>query len=414
MPRLLFLSHRIPYPPEKGEKIRAWHILEHLSKRWEVEAGFLVDDQADLVHLPVLKRHCAAVEWRPAFSRWATAARALTRVRRNRPLTLGWFHEPSLFRWAQRGLAEGHYDAAFVYSSAMAPYAMGPASRRPGLRRLLDMVDVDSEKWRAYAAPARAPMRQIWQREARTLLAFERQAAAEFDRTIFVSNEERQHFASLAPECADRLGFVDNGVDLARFDAAREYPNPYAAATGPVIVFTGTMNYRPNVDAVLWFANEVLPRLRAETVQGMAVPEFYIVGANPTPMVLALAQQPGVRVTGAVPDVRPYVAHAAVSVAPLRIARGIQNKVLEAMALGRPVVASPQAFEGVRALPGRDLLVADHATEMARCVREVLAGLHPNLGGLARIAVASGHDWSSTLRGLDQLLDDNCPATSAA
>ncbi|MDO9711737.1 TIGR03087 family PEP-CTERM/XrtA system glycosyltransferase [Paracraurococcus lichenis] len=402
-PRLLFLAHRIPYPPDKGEKIRAWHILDHLAERFAVEAGFLVDDPADLAHLPVLERRCAAVFWRPALSRMQVTARALLRARPGRPLTLGWFHDPALHAWAQAGLAAGRYDAVFVYSSAMAPYAMGPAARRPGLIRVLDMVDVDSEKWRAYAAAARPLMARVYAREARTLLAFERRAAREFDHTLFVSAEEAQHFAALAPDCADRLGFVDNGVDLARFDPARDYPNPYAG-DAPAIVFTGTMNYRPNVDAVTWFAEEVLPLLRASPPAGIAPPEFHIVSASPAPAVQALAARAGVRVTGAVPDVRPYVAHAAVSVAPLRIARGIQNKVLEAMALARPVVVSPQAFEGVRALPGRDLLVADGAAEMAARVAEVLAGRHPGLGAAGRAAVAAGHDWAATLSGLDAML----------
>ncbi|WP_458095343.1 TIGR03087 family PEP-CTERM/XrtA system glycosyltransferase [Roseomonas sp. WA12] len=403
MPRLLFLCHRIPYPPEKGEKIRAWHMLDHLANRWDVELGFLVDDPADLEHVPVLQSRCAAVEWRPVQGGWRGAARALTRVRPGQPLSLGWFHHPGLFNWAQRGLADGRYDAAFVYSSAMAPYAMGPEAERSGARRILDMVDVDSEKWLAYAAGGRPPMRQVWSREARTLLAFERRAAASFDRTLLVSEAEADRFIELAPEVAPRVDYVENGVDLARFDSAQSYPDPFTNGT-PAIVFTGTMDYRPNVEAVTWFATEVMPRLRAAPPKGIAPPEFWIVGASPAPAVQALAARPGVRVTGRVPDVRPYVAHAAAVVAPLRIARGIQNKVLEAMAMARPVIASPQAHEGVRATAGRDLLVADGAEETARCVAEVLAGEHPGLGEAGRKAVIEAHRWSATLRRLDEAL----------
>ncbi len=408
MPRLLFLCHRIPYPPEKGEKIRAWHMLDHLADSYEVDCGFLIDDPTDLAHVPVLEQRCAKVEWRPVLGRWRTAARALTRLRPGLPLSLGWFHEPGLFRWAQRGLAERRYDAVFVYSSAMAPYAMGPAAAQSGARRVLDMVDVDSEKWQAYAAGARAPMRQVWAREARTLLAFERRAALDFDSTIFVSEAETQRFADLAPETASRLDHVDNGVDLSRFDPTQDYPNPYRGEA-PAIVFTGTMSYRPNIEAVAWFAGEVLPQLRAAPPGGLPPPEFWIVGANPAPAVQALAERPGVHVTGSVPDVRPYVAHAAVAVAPLRIARGIQNKVLEAMAMARPVVASPQAFEGVRATPGRDLLVAGGAAEMAARVAEVIAGDHRGLGAAGRAAVMAGHDWKATLCRLSATLGASRP-----
>ena len=398
--RLLFLCHRIPYPPEKGEKIRAWHILDHLAERWEVELGFLVDDRADLDHLPALRQRCAAVEWRATPGQLGTGARALLRALPGLPLTLGWFHDPGLRAWAEQGQAAGRYDAVFAYSSAMAPYAMGLAAQRPGMRRVLDMVDVDSEKWLAYAADARAPMRQVWAREARTLLAFERRAALAFDSTIFVSREEAGRFAALAPECASRLDFVDNGVELARFDPARTVINPYRPVA-PAIVFTGTMSYRPNVEAVCWFAAEVMPLLRRRD----PAPEFHVVGANPAPAVRALTALPGVYVTGAVPDVRPYVAHAAVAVAPLRIARGIQNKVLEAMAMARPVVVSPEAFEGVRAVAGRDLLVAKGADGTARAVAAVLDGAHPGLGAAARAAVRAGHDWAATLRRLAPLLE---------
>jgi len=167
------------------------------------------------------------------------------------------------------------------------------------------------------------------------------------------------------------------------------------------LVFTGTMDYWPNVDAVGWFVRDILPELRRD----WPALRFWIVGANPAPDVLRLARMPGVHVTGRVPDPRLYLAHAAVAVAPLRIARGIQNKVLEAMAMARPVVASPQAFEGVRAAAGRDLLVADGADETVRRVREVLLGQHPGLGRAARMAVERDHAWAATLAPLDQLIE---------
>ncbi len=353
-----------------------------------------------LQHLPVMQARCASVHWRPALHRLGVAARAVLRARPGLPLTLGWFHDASLADWVRQGIGARRWDAAFVFSSAMAPYVMGPAAAQGIGRRVLDLVDVDSEKWRAYAGTARGPMRHVWSREARTLLAFERRAAREFDRTILVSAEEARRFAELAPESAARIGHVDNGVDLARFDPGGSWPSPFAAGAPPAIVFTGTMGYRPNAEAVAWFAEQVLPRLAAS---GTAA-EFHIVGANPTPAVQALAKLPRVHVTGAVPDVRPYLAHAAVAVAPLLIARGIQNKVLEAMAMARPVVATAAAFEGVRATAGRDLLVADSPEDFAAAVAAVLDGAHGALGKHARAAMLAGHEWTATLAPLDAML----------
>lgn len=395
-PRLLFLCHRMPYPPDKGDKIRAWHMLDRLAEDWDIDLGCLVDDPADLRHLPVLQARCASVMACPTGSRRQAMLRAVLRCRPGQPLSLGWFHDSALWDWTRAHLASGLHQAAFVYSSAMAPYVMGGV--HPGLRRVLDMVDVDSEKWRAYAEQARLPMRQVWAREARTLLAFERRAAAAFDRTLFVSAAEAAQFRAMAPEVAAKVDHADNGVDLTAFDPARAGENPYAPGARP-IVFTGTMDYRPNIEAVCWFAERVMPLLRDRP--GV---EFHIVGANPAPAVRALAALPGVHVSGAVPRTQPWIAHAAVAVAPLRIARGIQNKVLEAMALARPVVATPEAFAGIRALPGRDLLLAEGAEAMAAAVARVLDGQHPDLGAHARAAVTEGHDWRATLRRLDDAL----------
>lgn len=404
MPRLLFLAHRLPYPPDKGDRIRSWHILEHLLGQFDVELGCLSDDVADLDHVPSLRAICAAVECVPVQTGMAAAARALSRARPGLPLTLGWFHSARLQAWVAEGLAAGRYDAAFVYSSAMAPYVIAAPGWRDVRSSVLDLVDVDSEKWLAYAADAPLPQRWVWAREARTLLAYERRAAACFGRTILVSEAERDRFAQLAPEVAARTDWVDNGVDLARFDPAEVFANPFSGRA-PALVFTGTMDYRPNIQAVQWFTREVMPLLRVADWQGGAAPEFHIVGARPSEAVRALASAADIHVTGRVADTRPYLAHAAVAVAPLLIARGIQNKVLEAMAMARPVIASAAAFEGVRATPGRDLLVAGNAHATARAIGEVLRGEHPQLGRAGRLAMERGHDWAVTLRRLSPMLE---------
>ncbi len=399
MARLLFLAHRLPYPPDKGDRIRSWHILEYLSRRFEVELGCLSDDPADQDHLPKLRGLCAAVECVPVRLGLAAGARALLRARPGRPLTLGWFHAPRLRAWVAAGLAARRYDAAFVYSSAMAQYVLAAPGWDAVPARVLDLVDVDSEKWLAYAAEARMPQRLIWAHEAHTLLAYERLAAAGFHHTILVSEAERDRFVELAPEAAGRTSWVDNGVELARFDPALAFINPYTPGR-PALVFTGTMDYRPNIQAVLWFAQEVMPLLRGRAVS----PEFHIVGARPSEAVRALAAMPDIHVTGRVADTRPYIAHAAAAVAPLLIARGVQNKLLEAMAMGRPVIASSPAAEGIRATPGRDLLVADGAAATAQAISEVLCGQHKGLGAAGRLAMERCHDWAVTLRRLDPLL----------
>jgi sugar transferase (PEP-CTERM/EpsH1 system associated) len=390
MEDLLFLSHRIPYPPDKGEKIRAWRMLLHLARTHRIHLGCFYDDPADAAHLDAVRAHCADLACFP-LHRGRRKLLSLVRARPGQPLTLGYFADARLRSWVARKQADG-IDRALVYCSAMAPYLM----EATGMRRVLDMVDMDSAKWADYAARAAWPARAVWAREARTLLAFERRAARAYDRTLFVSRSEASDFLRLAPEAEDRVGWMDNGVDLAFF-APRDIASPFSS--GPNIVFTGTMDYWPNMDAVAWFVAGIWPRLRATWPDSV----FTIVGANPAPAVLRLADTHGVRVTGRVADVRPYLAHADLVVAPLRIARGIQNKVLEAMAMGRPVLATPEAFAGLRAEPGRDLLVGAGADHFATLANEVLAGRHPGLGAAARAAVSGSYAWDTTLAGLDDL-----------
>jgi len=260
-------------------------------------------------------------------------------------------------------------------------------------------VDVDSDKWRQYARSQPWPMSWVYRREARTLLAFERRVAAEMDASVFVSAREATLFRQLAPEAAARVWDVHNGVDTDYFDPARDYPSPYAAG-GQVVVFTGAMDYRANVDAVDWFAREVLSALRRRHT---AV-RFCIVGARPTEAVRRLAALPAVTVTGGVYDIRPYLAHAAVAVAPLRIARGVQNKVLEAMAMARPVVVTPQALEGIECRAGEEVMVADGAAALADCLGAVLSGGAGTVGEAARRRVVNDYSWEGNLRRFEALL----------
>ena len=391
MRELLFLAHRFPYPPDKGEKIRSWNLICHLAQSWRVHLGCLSDNPDDIRHMDAVRAVCGEVASFSIIPR-TQKLRALARLRPGRPLMVDFYGHAELAAWVRRMLAERPISLGVAYSTPMAEYLMGC-----GLPWVLDMVDVDSEKFAAYAGEAGWPMRTVWAREARTLLAYETRATMAADFALLVSEAECRRFAALAPGTSGRVFAVQNGVDLEYFHPRHAFANPYPDAA-PRVVFTGHMDYPPNAEAAVWFAEQVLPLVRPAV-------GFVVVGANPTPAVLALAALPRVQVTGRVADVRPYVAHAAVAVAPLRIARGIQNKVLEAMAMARPVVASPQAFEGVVALPGRDLLVADGATAMAAAIGAVLRGEHPAMPAAARSAMERGYAWAATLGRLDDLLD---------
>ena len=396
---LVFISHRMPYPPDKGEKIRAWNLLNHLSRSFRVHLGCIVDDPADWKHMPTVRAVCAGGAEGFAIDKRRQKLRSLLRARPGRPLMLDYYGSPGLQRWVDRTLAATRTDVVYVYSTAMMPYV--ERHRRPGT--VLDMQDVDSEKWATYAAGSGFPMRSVWRREARTLLAYERRAALRADLTLLVTEAEVGRFAELAPESRDRVTWLEQGVDLATFDPAVAHPTPFAPG-GADIVFTGNMDYRPNADAAGFFAREVMPMLRGRGVR------FHVVGANPGPAVTELGRLPGVHVTGRVPDVRPFLAHADVSVSPLRIARGVQNKVLEAMAMARPVVVSPGAAAGVRAAAGTELLVADTAPEFADAVCAVLDGRHPGMGAAARRAMEQRYGWPASLARLDMLLERVAPA----
>ena len=364
---------------------------EHLAATYRVHLGCVVGDPADMAHIAHMQGICASVG-AFAIDRRVQKIRALLHARPGKPLMPDFYRSAALQRWTDSTLSRIAMDVVYIYTVAMAPYVRH--ATRP--LRILDAVDIDSEKWAEYARKTRWPMRAVWAREARTLLTHERAAALSCARTYFVSAPEVRRFVTLAPETSGHVAALENGIDLDRFSPAHDFGWPFGAP-GPCLVFTGHMDYWPNADAVAWFAHDVMPLLRA------AIPDirFWIVGANPTAPIRALAALPGVHVTGRVPDVRPYLAHARAIVCPLRIARGIQNKVLEGMAMGRVVIASPAAFEGVRAQAGRDLVVAESAEAW---VAAVMAE-HQGMGQRARAAMVAGYAWSRVLTPLDDDLE---------
>lgn len=401
MTDLLFLAQRCPYPPNKGDKITTWNILRHLRRNHRVHLGCFIDDPDDWQHEAVLREHCASVMLRPV-TRAQGLVRSALGLLTGEPLSVAFYRDRAMNQWV-RELIDRGVRRAFVYSGAMARFM----PERSDVVRGMHFADIDSDKWRQYAEASRWPMSWVYGREARTLLAYERAVASRFDRSWFVSDAESADFRRMAPECAERVGTLSNGVDGEYFSPERTYPNLYGDRV-PRVVFTGAMDYRPNIDAVCWFAAEVLPRLRATLGEA----RFVIVGSRPAPEVQALAANPDVQVTGRVDDVRPYMAHAAAIVAPLRIARGIQNKVLEGMAMAKTVVCSPQGLEGIDAEAGRDVLVAGPADEFAAVCADVIEG-RIDLGPQARRCMLARYDWPACLSVLDGTFPP-VPASPAA
>jgi sugar transferase (PEP-CTERM/EpsH1 system associated) len=273
---------------------------------------------------------------------------------------------------------------------------------RLGIRSVLDFVDVDSHKWGQYAARKPWPWNRVYRRESRVLGDFERTVATLFGASVFVSSSEAALFRARTGLPASRITHINNGVDADYFSAERNYPNPYSPGE-KILVFTGAMDYWPNVDAVCWFAGEIFP----EILQREPGARFYIVGARPTPAVRDLSRDPGVCVTGTVEDIRPYLAHARAAVAPLRIAQGVQNKVLEGMAMAKPVLATTLAMEGIEPCPGLTDRVADTPQAMQEEALLLLQG-ETNLqrGALGRQWVLQRYDWSRNLEGLVRLLEE--------
>lgn len=395
-PALLFLAHRIPYPPNKGDKIRSFNLLKSLARDYRIFLAAFVDDRNDWQYEAELHNYCTellllGIENKHKY-------RTLTAFFTNEALSLPYYRQVRLQSWVDEKIQHENISRVFVYSSAMAQYVREDKYRE--LHRIIDFVDVDSEKWREYSRRRGFPMNWLYRREAVKLLEYDRCLAREFDASLFVSEHEAELFKTLAPESQQRITFINNGVDSHYFSPEHEFSSPYGADE-KVLVFTGAMDYWANIDAVSWFAQEVFPQIVREVPQA----RFYIVGARPGDKVKKLAAKPQIHVTGAVKDIRPYIAHAAVAVTPMRIARGIQNKVLEAMAMAKPVVATPAAMEGIDAAPGQPVCESARAFSQA-CVELLAREDNSELGQRERQQILDAFNWDRNLMKLEILLGD--------
>lgn len=386
---VLFLAHRLPWPPDRGDKIRSWNLLRHLMGLTRVHLFAFADDAVDMASAEALRGQVASLH--VEIRKHSRALGLLSALATGRPASVVLFDSQTMREAVEQKLAEGNIGTIFAFSGQMAQFVPEDCDAR----FLMDFVDVDSEKFSAYARRGPLPLRLLYRREARLLSRFEQAVARRAWRSLFVSEHEAALFRTTSGLGADRVIAIENGIDL-------DYLQPRAReAAERLIVFTGQMDYPPNVEAVVNFATDVFPHV----LQACPDARFAIVGRNPTAAVQALAQQPGVEVTGAVPDVRPWLANAALVVAPLEIARGVQNKVLEAMAMARAVVASPAAAEGIDAEHERDLIVAD-ADAMAPAIAGLLhdPAAADRIGQAARARMEARYRWDERLRPLEGLL----------
>ena len=389
MMRILYLAHRVPYPPNKGDKIRSFHEIRHLGRLHELHLLAFCDRKEDLQYENDLLQYCRTVKLIP-LSRWVQKLRAAGAMLAGRPWTLGYFSSRAMRLAVEQKLAENQFDMIFAYSSSMAPY-VEPVKSVP---KILDFVDSDAGKWSQFAAATRAPFNWIYGYEARRLKEFEIRMIDTFDCCSFVSPRETEHLP--LHRTSRKPFYIQNGIDLDFYDA------PPRTTVSQTIIFIGALDYFPNIDAVTYFATEVFPIVR-EKVAGT---RFMIVGSRPGARVLRLARLPGVTVEGDVKDVRPFIAEARVSVAPLRISQGIQNKVLEALALGLPVVASTNAAAGLPSTDGLPLAIARDTAAFAQSVCEFLS--QPPLTAerikTCREQLRRHHDWSTNLGVLENLV----------
>jgi polysaccharide biosynthesis protein PslH len=392
-PRVLFLAHRVPYPPNRGDRIRSFHILRFLAERADVSLAYLAEECPSAETQRALKELCRDVAGLQLgrFGRWGNAARSMVL---GRTATEGMFRCRRLRRLLTQWCQRTRFDAAVVFCSSMVQYLDVPGLA--GVPAIVDLVDVDSQKWFDYARDASGVQRRLFQIEGRRLRQLEQSLPARVKAVTLVSSCEVDLYRSFCPtDCVHAIG---NGVNLDYFRPSKDV----GPASSCECVFVGALDYRANIDGIRWFCDEIWPEVRRREPRAT----FTIVGSRPSPVVHRLASLPGVRVASDVPDVRPYLAKAAVVVVPLRVARGIQNKVLEALAMGKAVVASPEALEGIAIEPGVHASRAGNAAEWIESAIGLFAdaAARSRLGQTGRAFVEAHHCWSRQLAPLAGLL----------
>ena len=387
--RIFFICRRVPFPPDRGDKIATFNEIRHLSAQHEVHVFCLGDGARDLDNIAGLSEYAKSVTAVPV-SGLTIKVRALKALIMGQPLSVAALDEAKLHGAIQRKFAELGPDLVIVYSCNVAQFA----GHFPHVPRIMQFGDLDSLKWHQYAERSRIPLKWIYAMEGRRLLSYERLIAHSFSQALLHTEMERLDFQRLVPGVP--VALVGNGVDLDYFRSAASAKRPSS------MVFTGVMDYRPNVDGVVWFCNEILPIVRAE----IADANFTICGSRPVRSVRRLERLSGVTVTGWVPDTRPYLDRSEVFVAPLRIARGIQNKLLEGLAMGLPCVASAAAWSGTQIPRGEGIFATGDPRQFAEYVIQLLRDpkWRAEMGRRARAVAEANYRWETQMARLDQVI----------
>jgi sugar transferase (PEP-CTERM/EpsH1 system associated) len=405
--KILYIAHRIPYPPNKGDKIRSFNEIKHLSSSHKVDLVCLADNINDLKFKSDLEKYCRRV-FVQHFKISQAKLRGSINLIRGKAISVGYFYMKKIQQVIDQWLSDTVYDAIICFSSPMAEYLFRspflshcfskfaqPATRNPQL--IMDFCDVDSDKWLQYSQRSKFPLNLIYRIENKRLLEYEKKINRSFDNSIFVSQQEADLFYRLFPE-AKNISVIGNGVDHEYFS------QPVTRNSQPeTLIFTGAIDYWANVDGVLWFCEKIFPIVKDRYPKV----QFYIVGSNPNTEIQKLGHNnKSINITGFVEDIRPYYNNADICVIPLRIARGIQNKVLEAMSMGKAVVTTSTAVQSIKATSGIHLLVEDNFDKFAEAVSMLLENhtLRNYLGTNARRFVKSNYNWQKNMKKFDELM----------